>query len=753
MNLRQTNLLQSILLAMSLGMIAGLVACSSSSSPMTTTPVIAISANSGYTAGTAVGTAFGTLAVTVTSNGTPASGVSVTFTAPAAGAGVATGTFATSPAAATDTETTNASGVATSQIFTAGTVAGSYTVTATTSGATTPANFALTNNAGAPNAIAVYSGTPQNAVISTAYGALAAQVTDGDGNLVTGTQVTFTVVAGSTGAAGTFATTTTTDTETTGANGVATTSQTLTANGTIGMFTVTADFAGDTGSPATFTLTNVPVPPLAAGTYVYSVAGTDSGVNSNGASPYYAAGVFSVDITGTITGGELDFSDFNVFSHDTNVTGTIATTTDGNLLITLNTGDSNFGPSGNGTLVFNAAMASASKGLITEFDTWASGTGQLNLQTSTSGLCPNASSSTPCGYSFFLTGVDSNEAPIAVGGVFSIDSAGGISGTGSVFDANDEGVLYPDQTVSVSSVSAPDSMGFVTISLNSSLFTISPGIQLDGYIIDANHIRLVENWLYNNASDGLGGTTGGTALAQTGTGGFSSTSISGSSYVIGTVGMDTNGPLAVAGALAFNADGTTMSGTLNYNDGTLIAPQGGVAISGGTYTVDPTGRVTVTGLTDAGADFTYHLQLYLTGDGHATVISMDAGTSYDVQAGSSWQQDTGLSTSSVNGNYAFGQGQFFNGTEADGDGAVVITSATTSLTGYLDVNYSLEGLTPIADNTLSATFAATSANGVLTVTGNGVPTHESTLYLVDGTQGVLIESDDLEVSLGYFANQ
>jgi hypothetical protein len=761
-----------IALLISLGMIAGLVACSSSNS-MTTTPpapTIAITANSGYTAGAAVGTAFGTLAVTVTSNGTPASGVMVTFTAPTAGAGVATGTFATSTPGATDTETTNASGVATSQIFTAGTVAGSYTVTATTSGATTPASFALTNNAGAPNAIAVFSGTPQNTVISTAYGALAAQVTDSDGNPVTGTTVTFTVVPGGTGAGGAFATTGTTDAETTGANGVATTSQTLTANGTIGTFTVTADFTGDTGSPATFSLTNVPVPPLAAGNYVFSATGTDSGVNSNGESLYLVVGAFSVDVTGTITGGEQDFSDFFVFSHDTNVTGSVTSTTDHNLIITINTGDSNFGPNGNGTLVFDAAMASASKGMITEYDSWASGTGQLNAQSAPgTAVC----STTPCGYAFFASGWDGEELPMSVGGVVVIDGAsGGISGTGSIFDVNDlcftsgggvcTGGTAPLQTFTASTVSAPDAYGFVTFNLSSPCCVGNgtlPSIVMDGYMIDASHIRLVENW----EADVLGATIGGTALAQTGTGTFDSGSISGSSYVIGTVGADSNGLLQVGGVLTFNSDGS-MGGTLSYNDGVLVAAQGGAAITGGSYTVDAagsgtdggTGRVTVTGLTDTAGDVVYNLELYLTGDGHALVISMDAAaaTNADSLGGLGWSQAAGLSATSLSGSYAYGAGQFRGGTEIDGDGAVVIDGTTNTVTGFLDVNQSLlSGGTTVANNTLSATFAATSANGVFTVTGNKAPVHDSTMYLIDGTQGVIVESDALQLSLGYFANQ
>jgi hypothetical protein len=76
----------------------------------------------------------------VTNAGNPVSGATVTFTAPGSGASA---TFAGQASA---TALTNSSGVATAPALTANSQAGSYTVTATVSGATSPANFNLTNN-------------------------------------------------------------------------------------------------------------------------------------------------------------------------------------------------------------------------------------------------------------------------------------------------------------------------------------------------------------------------------------------------------------------------------------------------------------------------------------------------------------------------------------------------------------------------------------------------------------------------------
>ncbi len=209
-------------------------------------PAANIAATAGTPQNTTISTAFATaLQAKVTdSGGNLLNGVAVTFLAPGSGA---SGTF--SNGTATITVNTNASGVA-SATFTANTVAGAYTVTAK-AGAIGPANFSLTNNAGAAASIAATAGTPQSAPVSTAYGtALKAIVKDASGNVVSGVTITFTAPAS--GASGTFAGV---NTATTDATGVAT-AATFTANATGGAFTVNASVAG-VATPAPYLLTNV----------------------------------------------------------------------------------------------------------------------------------------------------------------------------------------------------------------------------------------------------------------------------------------------------------------------------------------------------------------------------------------------------------------------------------------------------------------------------------------------------------------
>jgi hypothetical protein len=180
------------------------------------------------------------------SSSNPIAGVTVTFTAPGTGA---SGSFA----GGVNTAVTNASGVATSVIFTANTtVGGPYNVAATTVGVATPANFALTNTPGPPAQIAATGGTPQSAVISTAFASsLQATVKDSFGNVVPGVTVTFTTPGS--GASGTFAGGA--NTAVTNSSGVAT-SATFTANATTGSYSVTATFSSG-ASPELAALTAI----------------------------------------------------------------------------------------------------------------------------------------------------------------------------------------------------------------------------------------------------------------------------------------------------------------------------------------------------------------------------------------------------------------------------------------------------------------------------------------------------------------
>ncbi len=744
------SLCKSILLFLGLAMIAALVACSSSSHAAPPPPTIAISATGGTPQSTQVGTAFATqLQATVTSNGSPDSGATVTFAAPSSGASC---TFPNN----TNTVTTNSSGVA-AITCTANTEAGGpYNVTASTSGATTNATFSLTNTAGPPADLVAFSGNNQTIGIGAPYAPLVAEVTDSDGNPVSGVSITFTVTAGATGASGTFTSTGSgTETQTTDANGDATVSD-LVANSTLGGFTVAAAPSTVTLTPpsVTFSETNAIV---TNGTYVFSLSGLDT----DDYSLFYVAGAVTVS-GGAITGGEQDYVDFVNYGlqDQINPTGSsITTTADGNLQIALTTclgtncteTDSVVGVSGVETLNLTQRPSKPNQGSIIEFDASGTAVGQWRLQNAT------AAAATPsAGYAFEVSGFDSDEDALSIGGIINVDGVGTISGTGSIFDANDggSGTTFQGETFTASTVSAPDAFGRVAFTLNPTDTTDFPQIILVGYIVDSSRIALVET------KDAYGGTTGGIAFSQGGnTGGFSSSSISGDTLAAAMNGFDAVGPLQTAAEVTFNASGS-VSGFIDFNDLSSTEPASPDPVSAPSYTVDSTGRITISALTD-GVSTTLNLQLYIDGNGNAVAVTMDTTDDQGATLGGQIKT-TGVTDANFSGNYALtAWGWDKSKTGIFGAvGPITATGTGDTLSGFTDISYFSTTTTtaPTADAAVSGTYAVTANSGILSGTITGldidsgfVNTDSFNFYQVD-TSGtcVAIEVDKNQITYGFF---
>lgn len=152
----------------------------------TVAPPGSITATNGSSQAALVNTAFPLLfsVKVIDIQGNPATGVTVTFSAPAAGA---SGTFL----AETDTATTDANGVATSARFTANENSGSYNVTANVPGVETGASFSLTNLASAAtvgNYVFSLAGLESGTYGTNAYGLVGTVTLDTNGNIVAGEQ-------------------------------------------------------------------------------------------------------------------------------------------------------------------------------------------------------------------------------------------------------------------------------------------------------------------------------------------------------------------------------------------------------------------------------------------------------------------------------------------------------------------------------------------------------------------------------------
>jgi len=497
-----------------------------------------------------------------------------------------------------------------------------------------------------------------------------------------------------------------------------------------------------------------PIVTLGNGTYVFHLAGVDYNSKTQNSSSYFVAGAFTVS-EGLITRGEEDFVDFyGVFPQATieaSQSG-ITRTADGNLQITLYTGIN--GPvilGINGVQTINATLVSSSSARIAEFDASASGTGSLDLQSSPAQ--PSGS------YAFFAAGLDKSDLPIAIGGIINVDSPGGISGAGSIFDLNDAGVTSPAYQFGASTVSAPDSYGRVEFALtpSSSNPTAIPSLELVGYVVDSNTIQLVET------ADALLGTTGGTALSQSGT----SFNPGGSTYVFGSLGQEeTSGQFAsgigfldFAGALAFN-NTAGVGGEASFNDIANQLANGSTNTANWSTETTPNGRITVTGLTTTLSNTPANLEFYLDGNGNALMISMDAT---DVTAGSAFQQ---AASPSVSGNYALtAQGTTTLSTTTTVNGVTVTTTAVYpwaavgdasatngTASGFTDLNVLpntvVTGGTLTPDVTLSGT--STGSGGIMTGTigGLGYANTSNTYYyyVIDNNHALAIETDANQLS-------
>jgi hypothetical protein len=421
-----------------------------------------------------------------------------------------------------------------------------------------------------------------------------------------------------------------------------------------------------------------------------------------------------------------------------------------------------------GTETFNGTvlpLSTTGKTFINEFDASATASGDLNAQTSAA-----ASPVAVSGYAFVLNGVDIGECPLAIGGVINVDSAGGISGTGSIFDINDcgSGLAGQGETLAASTVSAPDAFGRVTFTLNP---TFLAEITLNGYIVDANHIRLTEG---NN--DGYGGTTGGFALTQSvPPGSFTNASAAGNTYVVGLGGEDTVGFLQAVGQLT-PASAGTVSGFIDFNDLVTVEPASPDPVTAPAYSVDSAGAgdYTIEGVTD-GVN-SYNVQLYLDGNGNALAITLDTT---DVLGGHGAQQ-TGagsFTAASFSGPYGFGTG----GVDFNYDGPFSTVGPVTAdgvgtITGFADVNWL--NFFAVADETFTAapvsgTFNTTgvaAANGIFSagsITGldlttctlftagaPGCTADVFNYYLLDATgDNIAIETDFNQLTLGVFQQQ
>ncbi len=500
------------------------------------------------------------------------------------------------------------------------------------------------------------------------------------------------------------------------------------------------------------------------GTYVLQAQGIDA--TSFG--PYQFAGVVVFDGNGAITSGEQTVNLFDpnlgvlAAKSDPITGGSYFVGPDGQGTITINTADQSIGVSGVET--FSFVSLSSSQALIAEVDFSETARGTMDLQSSKAD--PTG------GYAFVLNGIDTLTASsTAMGGVFNIDSANTISGSGSIIDQNLAGTLTLQQTLS-GTVSAADAFGAVTLNLNVPGFPTSTTFQFTGYIVDATHIKIIES---DNVGGAGSGSTAGIAIGQgSATGTFLGDAAFTGTYVYGVTGVDltTTTPSTLTSVGMFTSDGS--GGVSNgFTDTFLqtnsIQGTSGAQIRagfGGTYIIDRKGigRVRV-----APAHFTPApvpgiapvFFFYLTGNGNPPLV-LDAGDfspalNYpSLGTGIAYPQASGPLTFS--GKYGFSITQQNGFLESDGTAQITADSTAGTLSGLIDID---AGLNAQFGNALTGTFATPSSGrfaGTLdSVIFDSTP-FAAEYYMVDSSHGFFVETDAVDpnlptgiVSFGYYA--
>jgi hypothetical protein len=244
----------------------------------------------------------------------------------------------------------------------------------------------------------------------------------------------------------------------------------------------------------------------------------------------------------------------------------------------------------------------------------------------------------------------------------------------------------------------------------------------------------------------LHANSGGSALGQgANTGQFSATSASvlSQSYAHGSGGVDPKGTAVVSGVFALQANGV-LGGVVAVNDLTNI----GAWNLGGTYTVDATGRVTVsaTSLTSASnatpPAAALSFELYLDGNGNAMVMGVDT---FQTTQGIAYGQ---AGSFTLDGAYALsGQGLLAGQTPIPWSAVGPLTATSAQLSGSTD--YTVITASPQSAVTLAGTQDA--AQSLLHLTGldanDFTMTDDYAYYPASGNRLWAIQTDNHGVSL------
>lgn len=436
------------------------------------------------------------------------------------------------------------------------------------------------------------------------------------------------------------------------------------------------------------------------GTYAFSFSGTD--VNG---SFFAVAGTLAANGGGQITGGVMDINRVGGVFTNIGLTGTYNSRADGRGVATLNSTAGNF------SLVFS--IVNANRVLITRFEASANGSGSMDLQNS--GAFSTAALAGQ--FAFNLSGIDAASNPFATAGNITSNATGTI--TGGIQDSSDDGAILQSAAISGGTIAvASNSRGTATLN------TVSGALNFAFYVVDANHIKLVET----DTTPVLAGD----AFRQSGT--FSNATLNGPfAFTLG--GANLTAPFAAGGVLSTNGAGAITSGTEDVNNGGSATTN---LTFTGSYTLAANGRGTVLFATGLG---NVNLAIYPTTSG-VQVLELDTGL---IANGAAFQQIGALSTATVSGNYAMN----YTGVSVNGplDAIGEFNANTTgNLSGIIDVNSSGQLSTGTG---LSGSYSiGANGRGPLNLSTALLGPQNMAIYAVDNTRALFIDLDSNIVVLG-----
>ena len=456
------------------------------------------------------------------------------------------------------------------------------------------------------------------------------------------------------------------------------------------------------------------------GQYAFTLSGQNAGAQ------YLAAGSITFDGSGNITGGTEDVNSGGVSSVTINPGGTYHIGTDGRGNATLQTSA--------GTANWQFTVVNHSKAFVVRFDSGTPGaSGTMELQDASQFTLAGFSGN----YALNLSGANASGRPgsLAEAGALKSDGAGGI--VSGVVDVNSAGSPSTGLTITSGSYTAPTA-GRGTLAV-----TTTFGAQTFAYyIVDANHVKVVETDAINHLAGDLFKQPAGPFTNGAFKGGFA----------FAFLGSTTAGPLGEGGVLTFDGAGNVTGGTMDLNSNGI--PQNGLATSG-TYTVADaaTGRATAS-LTVGGSTLQY--ALYPQINGALSVVEIDA---FNTVAGRALRQLGGpFSGGSVVGNFALNlSGTAFHPQGEEDIGGQVVPNGGASITGALDINYN--GALTTSETLSSGSYTCgwpctSSGRGSATLGTNTLtPSGGFNLYIADSGDVFFLESDSNRVLVGTMQKQ